>query len=88
MRGLGPTNLTDLAHRIRDTVRQWTGMPVSVGIAPTKTLAKAANRIAKRNPEMRGVFNLIDNPDTDEWLARIAVENGEAKGAFLDQYAR
>ena len=30
--------------------RQWTGIPVSVGIGPTKTLAKAANRIAKKDP--------------------------------------
>ncbi len=35
------------ARQIRETVLQWTGIPVSVGIAPTKTLAKVANRTAK-----------------------------------------
>ena len=40
-----------LAAHIRRTVRQWTGIPVSVGIGPTKTLAKAANRIAKKHPD-------------------------------------
>ncbi|MBL0055635.1 MAG: Y-family DNA polymerase [Chitinophagaceae bacterium] len=34
---------------LRNTVEQWTGIPVSVGIAPSKTLAKVANHIAKKN---------------------------------------
>jgi DNA polymerase V len=70
---LAGENAIDLARRIRATVRQWTGMPVSIGVAPTKTLAKIANRIAKRNPESQGVFNMLDNPDADAWLARIDV---------------
>ena len=41
----------DFAREIRARVRQWTGIPVSVGIAPTKTLAKLANRLAKKLPE-------------------------------------
>ena len=36
------------ARELRATVLQWTGIPVSVGIAPTKTLAKAANRRRRR----------------------------------------
>jgi DNA polymerase V len=36
------------AREIRATVEQWTGISVSIGVAPTKTLAKMANRIAKR----------------------------------------
>ena len=43
-------------RKIRSTVKERTGIPVSVGIAPTKTLAKAANHIAKDNPKMDGVF--------------------------------
>ena len=42
------SDLTAYAHEIRNTVRKWTGIPVSIGIAPTKTLAKAANTIAKK----------------------------------------
>ena len=38
------------ARQARATVLQWTGIPVSVGIAPTKTLAKVANRLAKKDP--------------------------------------
>jgi DNA polymerase V len=37
------------AMRIRQTVEQWTGISVSIGVAPTKTLAKLANYIAKKN---------------------------------------
>ena len=41
--------LYDYALHIRKTVEQWTGISVSVGVAPTKTLAKIANHIAKKN---------------------------------------
>ena len=47
-----PDNLKDYGQRIKQTVKRWTGMPVSVGIAEIKTLAKIANRIAKRSPLM------------------------------------
>ena len=40
-------NAEDIARKLRETVRQWTGMVVSVGIAPTRTLAKLANHLAK-----------------------------------------
>ncbi|GIR59401.1 MAG: hypothetical protein CM15mP65_19820 [Crocinitomicaceae bacterium] len=40
---------------LRTKVRKWTGIPVSVGIAPTKTLAKVANHIAKKYKK-EGVF--------------------------------
>jgi DNA polymerase V len=41
-------DLTQFALRIRETVKQWTGIPVSIGFAQTKTLAKIANKIAKK----------------------------------------
>jgi len=50
------------ARLLRGTVLQWTGIPVSVGIAPTKTLAKVANRTAKKNPSSDGVCNIL-HPD-------------------------
>jgi DNA polymerase V len=42
-------------------IKQWTGIPVSVGIAPTKTLAKAAADFAKKNPNQLGTFNIAGN---------------------------
>lgn len=58
--GLGGRDLTALARELRATVRQWTGIPTCVGLGPTKTLAKLANRAAKRDPELGGVCDLTD----------------------------
>ncbi len=55
-----------LAHEIRDTVRRWTRIPVSIGLGATKVLAKAASHIAKQNPAHNGVFMLTpNNVDTE-----------------------
>lgn len=50
---------------IKATVEQWTGMPVSIGIAPSKTLAKVANRISKKYKGYKGVF-ILDTPERTE----------------------
>jgi DNA polymerase V len=55
-------DLSELASTVRSTVLQWTRIPVSVGIAPTKTLCKVANFYAKRQAEHKGVV-LLDTPD-------------------------
>jgi DNA polymerase V len=55
------------AHEIKQTVRKWTGIPVSIGIGPTKVLAKVASRIAKKNPEYGGVVDL-SGKDADQYL--------------------
>lgn len=55
-------DLSQLARTMRQTVDQWTRIPVSVGIAPTKTLCKIANYYVKRQPEHEGVLQL-DTPD-------------------------
>ena len=51
-------DLAGFGQRVRTTVQQWTGLPVCVGIAETKTLAKVANRIAKTSERTQGVLNL------------------------------
>ena len=61
----------EFARGLRSQVRRWTGIPVSVGIAPTKVLAKLANRVAKKTPELNGVFDLTTAGDPDEILAGI-----------------
>ncbi|MDB3968060.1 Y-family DNA polymerase [Flavobacteriaceae bacterium] len=47
-KGFDLFNLEQEGQRMRKQVRKWTGIPVSVGIAPTKALAKIANKIAKK----------------------------------------
>lgn len=59
----GIPKLRDLSYAIRERVGQWTGIPVCVGIGPTKTLAKLANFVAKRHPRSKGVFNYNDLSD-------------------------
>ncbi len=57
---------------IKQMLWQQTGIPVCVGIAPTKTLSKLANRAAKKIPKFNGVC-VLDTPDKWEWLlARIS----------------
>ena len=63
-------NLDDYCHTLRRKVKQWTGIPVSIGVAKTKTLAKLANRIAKK----AGGVLVLDNPDViHAVLARVDV---------------
>jgi DNA polymerase V len=59
---LKPAELIPFCQALRQTVRQWTGIPVSIGIGPTKTLAKLANRIAKKRVDCNDVYALIDPP--------------------------
>ncbi len=54
----GFPNLPELAHTLRSRVRQWTGIPTCVGLGPTKTLAKLANFVAKKQKRFRGVCDL------------------------------
>ena len=67
--------LEDHARELRRTVLQWTGIPVSVGIATTKTLAKAANRRAKKHPGCQGVCILLDEVPIDAQLAGMALDD-------------
>ena len=69
-----------MGHIIRNRVRQWTGLPVCVGIGETKTLAKFANHIAKKNNEFNGVCDVaaMSLDERNQWMRRIDV--GEVWG--------
>ncbi len=58
-------------REIAETVYKWTGIPVSVGIAPTRTLAKAGSKTAKRSPLCRGVGVLTDRQSIEDCLASL-----------------
>ncbi len=64
-----------IGYAIRDRVQQWVGIPVSVGIGETMTLAKAANELAKKQSRFNGVLNLVGNPEGEELLQQVAVED-------------
>jgi DNA polymerase V len=61
------------AQQLRQTVWKWLGIPIAIGIAPTKTLAKVANHFAKRTPGFEGVFDLAAEALTEPWLAQLPV---------------
>ncbi len=61
-------NLNEIGFGIREKVKKWTGLPTSIGIAQTKTLAKLANRIARRSRKAKGVLNLYKSPYINEAL--------------------
>jgi DNA polymerase V len=65
-------DLTDYGRQMRQKIRQWLHLPIAVGIASSKTLAKVANRIAKKSPDAEGVFNFLDQ-DPEPLLATIEV---------------
>jgi DNA polymerase V len=57
----GGRSLEEQGLEIKQRVRDWTGIPVSVGIAQTKTLAKLAARHTKKSADARGVLDLTDD---------------------------
>lgn len=69
------TRLESHARALRETVLQWTGIPVSVGIAATKTLAKVANRFAKKDAARDGVALLLEQRDIEAALARMVLSD-------------
>ncbi len=52
--------LNNFLNKIKNKILKWTGIPVSIGAARTKTLAKAANYISKRSKKYKGVFIIND----------------------------
>jgi DNA polymerase V len=74
------TDHTAYAQDIRRTIKQCVGIPVCVGIAPSKTLAKLANHVSKKNPRFGNVcdFNSMSATELDTLLASIEV--GEVWG--------
>jgi DNA polymerase V len=69
--------LSEYGHQIRETVWRFTGIPVSLGIANTKTLSKVATEIVKKQPSYQGVLSLVKYSDEelDELLVNLAVED-------------
>ncbi len=67
--------LNATAREIRATVLRWTGVPVSVGVAETKTLAKLGATLAKRSAKAAGVVALLDPRHATSALARASARD-------------
>lgn len=56
-------DLIEYCYQLRKIIVQSTGIPVSIGLAPTRNLAKIANHVAKKNPKYKGVFKLSSDEE-------------------------
>jgi DNA polymerase V len=79
----GLPDLMAFGRTIRATIRQWTGVTVAVGIAPTKTLAKLANYAAKQFPATGGVVDLSDRERQQRLMRMTPIEEVWGVGSRL-----
>ena len=61
-------DLDKIGVDVKEKVKKWTGLPVAIGIAETKTLSKIANRIARKSAKAKGVLNLYRSPYINDAL--------------------
>lgn len=73
----GSVDYGQLGEELQQTLRKQTGIPVSVGIGPTKVLAKTANEVAKKNPLFGGVLSFLDltEKQREAYLVQVPVED-------------
>jgi DNA polymerase V len=78
-------DLIKYSQQIKTKIKQWTGLPVSIGIGSTKTLSKLANHIAKKNSSFKGVCNLnvMDQDTLETWMSHIPVNGVWGVGRSL-----
>ena len=78
-------DLIKYGQQIKTKIKQWTGLPVSIGIGSTKTLSKLANHIAKKNSSFKGVCNLnvMDQDTLETWMSHIPVNEVWGVGRSL-----
>ena len=79
-------NYSKYAMEVREIILKWTGIPVSIGIGETKTLAKIANQIAKDNPKTQGIFDITKIKNKEKILKTIKVEKVWGIGNKLSKF--
>ena len=89
---LATDDLTDYAKTIKARIFQYTSLPVSVSIAPTKCLCKIANEIVKHNSSYDGVLDLtaLEDEEVDSLLSQVAIGDvwgiGRKYATFLQNH--
>ena len=73
--GMEHQNLDALAKEISGACLRNTGIPVSVGVAPTKTLAKIASKLCKQYPKLRGGCYLHKQADIEKGLKKYPIDD-------------
>ena len=90
LNGFENYELNTYCSYIRRTIKQWIGIPVSIGVSSTKTLSKIANNLAKKNEEYQGVCILKTWFDISEGLKLTDIGSvwgiGRRLTNFLNKY--
>ena len=79
-------NYSKYAKKIRKIILKWTGIPVSIGIGETKTLAKVANQIAKNDPKINGIFDITKIKNKEKILKKIKIGKIRGIGNKLSKF--
>ncbi|MBN2410602.1 Y-family DNA polymerase [candidate division KSB1 bacterium] len=88
LEGLRRFDLDDYVKEIQQYVLKGTGIPVTIGVGQTKTLAKIASKYAKKNKQNNGVFNIVNHPDIDQLLEAVPVEDIWGIGRQYDKFLK
>ena len=90
LNGFANYELNTYCQYIRRTVKQWVGIPVSIGVSSTKTLSKIANNLAKKDKQYEGVCILKSWFEINEALKLTPIEDvwgiGRRLSVFLKKY--
>ncbi|MDC0045193.1 Y-family DNA polymerase [Pelagibacteraceae bacterium] len=90
LNGFENYELKTYCNHIRQTINKWVGIPVSIGVGPTKTLSKIANNLAKKNSNYKGVCILENKIEIKKALQQTSVEDvwgiGRRLSIFLKKY--
>ena len=82
--------LNTYCRHMREKIKKWVGIPVSIGLSETKTLAKIANHLAKKNPNYAGVCILKNKFSIDKALRETEINDvwgiGRSSSIFLKRY--
>ena len=90
LNGFENYELNTYCRHIRQTVKTWVGIPVSIGVGPTKTLSKIANHLAKQNSDYKGVCILKNKIEIKKALESTSIGSvwgiGRRLSIFLKKY--
>ena len=82
--------LNTYCRHMREKIKKWVGIPVSIGLSGTKTLAKMANHLAKKNPSYQGVCILKNKISIEKALREMEINDiwgiGNRSSTFLKRY--
>ena len=87
-KGFKNHELLTYCKHIRQTIKQWVGIPVSIGVGSTKTLSKIANHLAKKEADYEGICILKGDEEIEEALNRIEIGDVWGIGRRLSKFLR